>query len=206
MRFLYDRQDRPKGIAFVKYSTLADAEDAVKEFDGANAYNQPIRVKLVPSSEPFRPSGRNPFDNVEIPTKSLFDRIDKRSTPESEQESREPRRRDDRSRRDIDRYEPRDRRERSPMRKSQGQGRENGRRPGQRNETQERNGRGGRGPKPEENRRRMVGGRPQKTTEELDAEMAQYWNNKDDASNQTNTTTGTQPTNGNAGEVDMMVE
>ncbi len=72
----------------------------------------------------------------------------------------------------VDRYVPgRGSRSRSPRPRG-GRGRD-GRRPGARRERGERNGGGGRG------ERLAKDGRPKKTQEELDAEMEDYWGNKD---------------------------
>src|ERR1700742_3397881 len=70
----YDRAGRSEGLAFVTYEHVADARAAIREFDGANAKGQPIRLSLLPL-----PRRDNPFDRVENP-KSLFDRIEAPAT------------------------------------------------------------------------------------------------------------------------------
>ncbi|KAL8977991.1 MAG: hypothetical protein Q9177_006517, partial [Variospora cf. flavescens] len=77
----YDRAGRSSGTAFVTYQHLSDARLAIREFDGANAHGQPIRLALLPvaPSHDLRSRAapiRNPFDTVERPSRSLFDRID----------------------------------------------------------------------------------------------------------------------------------
>ncbi|KAH7063117.1 RNA recognition motif-containing protein [Macrophomina phaseolina] len=71
-KLVYDRSDRSTGVAFVVYRSLADARVACREFDGANAHGQPIHLSLLPPG----PSRRNPFDSVQRPSRSLFDRIE----------------------------------------------------------------------------------------------------------------------------------
>lgn len=76
----YDRAGRSDGTAFVTYSNVADAREAIRQFDGANAKGQPIRLTLLPMGPAggrARPVGRkdNPFDRVENP-RSLFDRVE----------------------------------------------------------------------------------------------------------------------------------
>ena len=167
VELLYDRNDRSRGIAYVTMPDPRDARDAVRDFDGANANGQPIRVSLAASAPANRP--RNPFDNVERPSRSLFDRIEKRSRSESPQTR--PRRGDRADRNDIDRYVPGERsgsQRRSPRpRGGRGGGERRGsRRPGER--------RGG-GPRTDGEGHRIVQGRPRKTQEELDAEMEDYF-------------------------------
>ncbi|KAI9374248.1 hypothetical protein BJX61DRAFT_325697 [Aspergillus egyptiacus] len=169
---VYDRAGRSEGIAYVTYSRYSDAKTAIAEFDGANAKGQPIRLSIT-SSGPRR--DRNPFDNVEKPKGSLFDRVerphgrDARSlSPEDRSEGAEGARRRRRGRRGagaasyrrsdvskpapdhIDRYVPG---QRSPAR------------------------RGGNGRRGGDNRESRRGGnpRPKKTQEELDQEMEDYW-------------------------------
>ncbi|KFG81848.1 putative RNA binding protein [Metarhizium anisopliae] len=152
----YDRAGRSEGVAYVTYEQREDAEEAIKQFDGANANGQPIRLTLLPS--------RNPFDTAVMPGRPLAERI---SAPGGRARSTSPRRRleeEDAARKGIDRYIP-GRRSRSPMpRRSGGRG---GRRPGARREggnNSNEGGRGGRG-----------NPRGKKTQEELDAEMADYF-------------------------------
>lgn len=80
----FDRAGRSSGTAFVTYTTLNDARAAIREFDGANANGQPIRLTILPtgpklhSADGFRGRGaaRNPFDTAVIPGRSLFERIE----------------------------------------------------------------------------------------------------------------------------------
>ena len=175
VKLLYDRMDRSEGTAFVTYKRPGDAKEAVTEFDGCNANGQPIRLTLLPTA-PAAVSKGNLFDRVERPTRSLFDRIE--GGPGSREDTRENtgsrrRNRSESPRRrpvpeGVDRYVPSGPRSRSPIRR-RGTPREPGRRPGQRREDSGRRGRAdGEG-------RSVVGGRPRKTAEELDAEMADYW-------------------------------
>ncbi|KAF2151975.1 RNA-binding domain-containing protein [Myriangium duriaei CBS 260.36] len=204
VQLLYDRHDRPTGTAFVTYHSPADARDAVREFDGANAYGQPIRVALQASAPADRPA------------RSLFDRI----------ESSEPRRRPARSvspaaRKDIDRYVPpgggEGRRDRSPIRR-RGTPREGGRRPGERAPNARGGGRGGArggargggrgGGRTDSDGRPLVGGRPRKTAEELDAEMNDYWGSNPEADKGATNGDGAVATKNTAPEpdVDLMIE
>jgi THO complex subunit 4 len=181
VKIRYDRAGRSEGLAFVIYNNMNDARTAIREFDGANAKGQPIRVTLLGPSNGARRGGRNPFDNVEKPKGSLFDRVEdpkarnERSlSPDGERRGGGDGRR--RGRRDegrlrhsdvskpapehIDRYIPG---HRSPVRRNGG-----GRRPGERRDAQRRTDSQG---------RPTVKGRPKKTQEELDAEMDDYWGN-----------------------------
>lgn len=185
MRLLYDRADRSQGTAFVIYEDYADARQAIRQFDGCNANDQPIRITMMPSG-PGAPSGPKGslFDRIEKPPRSLFERI------ESSREEGGPRRDRRRARSDsprggghlappdVDRYVP-GRASRSPIRR-RGTPREGGRRPGQRRDD---GGRGGRRPRTDDDGHKLVGGRPRKTAEELDAEMADYWGGKGEAGN-----------------------
>ncbi|ETI23010.1 hypothetical protein G647_04806 [Cladophialophora carrionii CBS 160.54] len=172
----YDRAGRSEGVAFVTYEHVADARAAIREFDGANAKGQPIKLSLIPL-----PRRDNPFDRVENP-RSLFDRIEApasrgRGRSESPMEDvdeergsrRGPRRggggprerRSDTTKpapENIDRYIPGQRDSRSSSHRG-------GRRPGERRERATKDSDG----------HRLVGGRPRKTAEELDAEMDDYW-------------------------------
>ncbi|KAG5999285.1 hypothetical protein E4U54_001942 [Claviceps lovelessii] len=154
----YDRAGRSEGTAYVTYERKQDAEEAIRQFDGANANGQPIRLKLLPS--------RNPFDTAVMPGRPLSERI---SNPGGRARSTSPRRRmtdEDASRRGIDRYVPGER-SRSPAPRRRG-GREEGRRPGARREGHAQDSaRGGARSNP----------RVKKTQEELDAEMADYFGN-----------------------------
>ncbi|OJJ02209.1 hypothetical protein ASPVEDRAFT_28814 [Aspergillus versicolor CBS 583.65] len=170
---VYDRAGRSEGVAYVTYARHSDARTAIAEFDGANAKGQPIRISIT-SSAPRR--GRNPFDNVEKPKGSLFDRVERPggrdarslSPTGNRSESAEDGGRRRRGRRGganyrrsdvskpapehIDRYIPG---QRSPVRRGGGGGRRQG----------------------GENRESRRGGnpRPKKTQEQLDQEMEDYW-------------------------------
>lgn len=155
------------------------AQRAVRQFDNQNAMGQPIYLSIQQSAGP-RPT-RNPFDNVEKPARSLFDRID------SNRRSASP------NARNVDRYVPggnargNQRNSRSPPRRRGGGGtpRESGRRPGARRENtggargenprDNTGGRRGGNPRKDNDGRPIVQGRPRKTAEELDAEMDDYW-------------------------------
>lgn len=180
VRMLFDRQDRSIGTAFVTYRRFADAEAAVREYDNANAYGQPVRVKLAAPSQP----ARNPFDYAERPGRSLFDRIE---APGDESRRNGGGRRRARSASpgrlapdDSDRYVPgtRSRDSRSSLPRRGGGARETGRRPGARREDS--GARGGRGRGGEG--RQTNNARPRKTAEELDAEMNDYWTGRGAAS------------------------
>ena len=146
---------------------------------------------------------RNPFDHVERPSRSLFERVDSsnkginarsgrnrhRSTSPDDYNGGDNNSGDDnyRVRRSnvakpppdhIDRYVPNRRNTRSPMPRfggaNNGGGRDGGRRPGARRDNSVRNDGGGRG----DGGTGGGGGggrRPKKTSDELDAEMADYW-------------------------------
>ena len=98
----------------------------------------------------------------------------------------------------VDRYTPGGRGSRSPVRR-RGTPREGGRRPGQRREE---GGRGPRGPKKDDEGRPIVQGRPRKTAEELDAEMADYFGGSGEQ--QGSGDSGAQQQNGASGDVDMI--
>ncbi|EEP78812.1 hypothetical protein UREG_03658 [Uncinocarpus reesii 1704] len=154
---LYDRAGRSEGIAFVTYKRLVDAQTAIREFDGANAKGQPIRLTLVQSDRNTR---RNPFDSAEKPKGSLFDRAERpRDTRSLSPENGNGYRRSDVSKpppENIDRYIPG---QRSPKR--------DGRSRGWRSvESRGRN---------DSRRGRNTAGRPKKTQEQLDQEMDDYW-------------------------------
>ncbi|GAM88479.1 hypothetical protein ANO11243_065120 [Dothideomycetidae sp. 11243] len=183
VQLLYDRHDRPTGTAFVTYFSLDDARDAVREFDGANACGQPIRVTMVPASS----AGGRGADARDKPARSLFDRIE----PADQGRRRHARSVSPAGRKDIDRYVPpggATRRERSPIRR-RGTPKDGGRRPGERAPQRggargggARGGGGGGGPRRTDNDGRpLVGGRPRKTAEELDAEMNDYWGSMQEA-------------------------
>jgi THO complex subunit 4 len=159
------------------YHDVRDAKMAIREFDGANANGQPIRLSLVAAAQAARPT-RNPFDTAIPPARSLADRI------ESPAGRRRPRDDDTRSasppkgrRSDvtkpapehIDRYVPGQRSSR-PRGGAATARTDSGRRPGARREQSNNQPRGR-----EEHGRNVGGARPRKTAEELDAEMADYW-------------------------------
>jgi THO complex subunit 4 len=195
----------------VTYSRLADARTAIREYDGANAKGQPIRLSLMPTgpaASRSAPAPRNPFDTARMPAKSLFERIsapagrDHRSdSPESPDSAsddynsrsrREPRiRHSDVSKpppENIDRYVPSQRsRSRSPPRRRRGEGR----RGGERREDSRRARDGGRDRDAEG--RRMVNGRPRKTQEELDRDMEDYWGSAGNAGESAGANSGVVP-------------
>ncbi|KAF2454205.1 hypothetical protein BDY21DRAFT_423800 [Lineolata rhizophorae] len=85
LALLYDRQDRSRGIAYVTYPYLSDARLAIREFDGANAHGQPIRLSLVASAASGSGGGAGGAGGDLIggsararprPGRSLFDRIE----------------------------------------------------------------------------------------------------------------------------------
>ncbi|RAO71724.1 uncharacterized protein BHQ10_007736 [Talaromyces amestolkiae] len=183
VRINFDRAGRSEGTATVTYQYLEDARQAIREFDGANAKGQPIRLTLLPGG------GRGAGGSKAEKSKSLFDRIERpladrteRSlSPDGEGATNGGRRRrggrggragrSDTSKPapdHIDRYVPgQQQSQRSPTRRGQ-----TGRRPGERrddrrggNRDVRRGANGGTGP------------RPKKTQEELDAEMDDYWGN-----------------------------
>ncbi|KAL2022817.1 hypothetical protein VTK56DRAFT_4633 [Thermocarpiscus australiensis] len=164
----YDRAGRSEGTAFVTYESHRDALQAIKEFDGANAAGQPIRLTLLPSGP-----RRNPFETAVKPGRPLAERI---TVPPGRSRSLSPHRQsdDEAARRGVDRYRPGGggrkggSRSRSPL---PGRRRDGGRRPGARREGGGGGGRrGGRG-----GERAGRDGRPKKTQEELDAEMEDYF-------------------------------
>ncbi|KAL8853503.1 MAG: hypothetical protein Q9221_001662 [Calogaya cf. arnoldii] len=178
----FDRAGRSSGTAFVTYHRISDARLAIREFDGANAHGQPIRLTLLPTApaNDIRGRGpvvaRNPFDTVERPAKSLFDRIDdprfgsRSRNRGGRSRSRSPGkpRRSDVSRpapEGVDRYVP----------PSGGSSRIRSRSPRKRGEDAV-GGRGrGRGGGRRGGARESGGVRPRKTQEELDKEMEDYW-------------------------------
>lgn len=185
-QLLYDRADRSRGIAFISYEDPRDANDAVREFDGANAYGQPIRLSLMPAG----PSGSSaPARNARTSTsvrsdrgaggRSLFDRVEapRRARSSSPHRRRGPGPAPDH----VDRYTPSDigSRDRSPPRRRGG----GGRRPGEKREGGVLGGRGRRGPPKDDQARPFVQGRPRKTADELDAEMTDYFAKDSGANN-----------------------
>jgi len=187
---------------------VADARAAIRDFDGANAKGQPIRLTLLPP-----PRRDNPFDKVENP-RSLFDRIEapggrdrrRSQSPTDEVEDdhgvrrgsrRGPGPRDRRTDTTrpapdgIDRYIPGQRGGRSSSHRG------GGRRPGER---RERTNRDGEGP-------RIANGRPRKTAEELDAEMDDYWGTSGTAQTENANNTGaatTAPAPAGGDDIDMI--
>ncbi|RDW63951.1 hypothetical protein BP5796_10453 [Coleophoma crateriformis] len=166
----YDRAGRSEGVAYVTYENAQDAKSAIREFDGANAKGQPIRLTAVPSG-PSAGRSRNPFDSAVIPGRSLADRITVAGGGRSRSLSPVRRYAPD----NVDRYVPGQRDSRSPPRRRERRdgGREGGRRPGARRE------RGDRGATRGPSERTARDGRPRKTQEELDAEMEDYWGSKE---------------------------
>ena len=43
---MYDKMGRSDGVAFVTYSSIDDANEAIRKYNGANAAGQPITVTL----------------------------------------------------------------------------------------------------------------------------------------------------------------
>jgi THO complex subunit 4 len=178
---VYDKQDRSRGIAFVVYPNIRYARAAIEEFDGANANGQPIRLSFVSNLPEARRA-------VERQPRSLMERIADSARQGGRQNDASD---DDNPRRsntnrappeNIDRYVPgqnggaprnggrNDSRRRSPRRNDRGT-----RRPGQRRQApRERTDQEGHA---------IVGGRPRKTAEELDAEMDNYWGGGAEGSN-----------------------
>ncbi|KAL8911630.1 MAG: hypothetical protein Q9171_003237 [Xanthocarpia ochracea] len=178
----FDRAGRSSGTAFVTYHHLSDARLAIRDFNGANAHGQPIRLTLLPTAPATDIRGRgsavarNPFDTVERPSKSLFDRIDdprfgsRSRNRGGRSRSRSPGkpRRSDVSRPapdGVDRYVP------SPV---GGTSRMRSRSPRRRGRDADGRGRG-RGGERRGGGRENAGARPRKTQEELDKEMEDYW-------------------------------
>ncbi|KAL9018261.1 MAG: hypothetical protein Q9185_004427 [Variospora sp. 1 TL-2023] len=176
----FDRAGRSSGTAFVTYQHLSDARLAIREFDGANAHGQPIRLALLPvaPSHGLRSRAapiRNPFDTVERPSRSLFDRIDDPRFGNASRSrggrsrSRSPGmpRRSDVTKpppEGVDRYVP------SPA----GRSRVRSRSP-RRSRGGDIGGRGRGGRERRGGRAENAGARPRKTQDELDKEMEDYW-------------------------------
>ncbi|MCJ1375987.1 hypothetical protein MMC20_007225 [Loxospora ochrophaea] len=166
----FDRAGRSSGTAFVTYESIADARLSIREFDGANAHGQPIRLTLLPSAvDGARGRGevRNPFDYAVKPGRSLFERVEEpRSGSGRDKRSRSPtgqRRSDTRKPppEGVDRYVPGGRRSRSrsPPRRGQRGARDRGADSG----------------------RRAANGRARKTQDDLDKEMDDYFGTKGDS-------------------------
>lgn len=174
VRIHYDDTNRSTGKAEVTYTYEEDAKQAVREFDGALAKGQPIRVRVLPSN--IRGRGGNPLDRAVPPVRSLLDRVEggrngSRSQNQDRDRSRSPgaKRAELRAnaREDIDRYVPEDRdgsraRRRSPRRGGDRGDRGNGRRRGDGDRVDSRR---------DDRGQRSTGARPRKTQEELDREM-----------------------------------
>ncbi|KAK7408973.1 hypothetical protein QQX98_008852 [Neonectria punicea] len=196
LQLRYDRAGRSEGTAYVTYELKEDAEEAVKQFDGANANGQPIRLSLLPSGP-----ARNPFDTAVMPGRPLAERI---STPRDRARSLSPHRHindEDASLKGIDRYVPgHGSRSRSPMpRRPRG-----GRRPGARRDNRDsgdnrdrardqEGGRGGRG-----------NPRSKKTQEELDAEMEDYFGGSAPAPEATNASAAPAQATTHVDDIDMI--
>jgi THO complex subunit 4 len=156
---------------------MHDAKRAIREFDGANANNQPIKLTLVPTQPAAGRPARNPFETALVrPSRPLSERVGRlaRSSHRGGSDDDNNTRQSDVSKPppdNIDRYVPGqdsgNERRRSPRpRRGDGHGRGDARRPGQRRERSNNN----HGDRP------AIGqGRPRKTAEELDAEMEDYW-------------------------------
>ncbi|KAK1754939.1 hypothetical protein QBC47DRAFT_204578 [Echria macrotheca] len=190
----YDRAGRSEGTAFVTYESHADAKEAIKEYNGANAAGQPIRLTLMPSGP-----RRNAFDSAVAPGRPLAERI---TVPAGRSRSMSPRRNsdDEAARRGVDRYRPGGQasRSRSPLPNRR---REGGRRPGARRDGGGRRGgrdegeKGGRGGRP--------AARPRKTQEELDAEMENYFGGNSGSANGTAAAAASGPAED---DIDMGIE
>lgn len=172
IRIDYDRAGRSEGSATVTYQHIDDARQAIREFDGANAKGQPIRLTLLPPGGgrggPKAEKSKSLFDRIERPR----DRTERSLSPEDDGNTGGRRRRGGRGRagaarrsdttkpapENIDRYVP-GQRQRSPVRRG------TGRRPGERRDEKRKTANGGAGGGP----------RPRKTQEELDQEMDDYW-------------------------------
>lgn len=129
---------------------------------------QPIRLTLMPTGP-----RRNPFDTAVKPGRPLAERITVPGGGRSRSLSPTRQSDEEAARRGVDRYRPggaKTSRSRSPLPNRR---REAGRRPGARRE-----GGGGRRGGGGSDRAERTGrdGRPKKTQEELDAEMADYFN------------------------------
>lgn len=197
---MYDRMDRSEGRAFVVFEDPRDARRAIADFDGQNANGQPIRLSLLPTGPSAESRGPAPsmFDRIQKPERSMFDRIERdrghgydsgdevgahrrMGGPPGRRERSDSPRKSRPALDGVDRYIPGGvRGSRSPGAR-RGTPREGGRRPGARHDEAGRGGRGGggrRGGRTDEEGRPLVGGRPKKTANELDAEMEDYWGAK----------------------------
>ncbi|KAI6779600.1 uncharacterized protein J7T54_008218 [Emericellopsis cladophorae] len=160
LQLRYDRAGRSEGTAYVTYELKEDASEAVKQFDGANANGQPIRLTMLGGRGD---RSRNPFDSAVMPGRPLSERISApgraRSHSPSGRYSQE-----DAARKGIDRYIPGGRSRTPPPARRRG-GANTGRRPGARRE---------RGPQ-DDTRGGRSAPRGKRTQEELDADMADYF-------------------------------
>ncbi|CAK7267259.1 hypothetical protein SEPCBS119000_002455 [Sporothrix epigloea] len=193
VELVYDRAGRSDGIAFIVYEYHEDARAAVREFDGANAKGQPIRLSFVPTGGRQRGAkggvsiggGRPLADRISQPRKGGdTDGQDENGRTSVSAAARQG----------IDRYVPEgtgsDRLSRSrspgPRRRGHGGGGGGGgRRPGERRGARNGQKNGGR-----DDANNNGGGnrRPRKTQEELDAEMADYFvDNSNSAETQADT-------------------
>jgi len=178
----YDRSGRSAGTAFITYQAVSSANRAIREFDGANAAGQPIRLTLLPTAPSIdiirgrAAAPRNPFNTAVKPGRSLFDRIEAPSVRSRSRSPGAPRRTNVEKPppNGVDRYVPsasgsrrRRSRTRSPRRRS----------PITRTRSPIRGrGRGGNaGREQRERGPRLVNGRPRKTQDQLDREMEDYW-------------------------------
>ena len=199
LNLLYDRAGRSEGVAYVTYMHNEDARAAIKEFDGANAKGQPIRLTMVALGREGNPL----IDRVERPQASLFDRVkyphrdmysfSDGSDDDDDDDGGRRRRNPDLPRKSnvsnpasglIDRYVPG---RRSPVQThgwgSRGWNSERPRTEYRRPVDHRRQGvrrprerfGGVRRPRASDGAL-MVNGRPRKTQEELDQEMDNYWN------------------------------
>ncbi|KAK1832893.1 hypothetical protein QBC39DRAFT_304093 [Podospora conica] len=191
----YDRAGRSEGTAFVTYESHLDAKEAIREFNGANAAGQPIRLSLVPSG----PLGGGRRNNAGASGRPLAERI---TVPGGRSRSLSPHRASDEeaARKGIDRYRPGSQaRSRSPLPNRR---REGGRRPGARRD----GGGGGRrgGGSERSERPERTGGRTRKTQEELDAEMEDYFNNGDSSAGQAAPANGSGANEAPVDDIDMI--
>ncbi|OKL64472.1 hypothetical protein UA08_00291 [Talaromyces atroroseus] len=168
VRIDYDRAGRSEGVATVTYQYLEDAKQAIREFDGANAKGQPIRLTLLRGGAKAE-KPKSLFERIERP----HDRAERSLSPDDEGANNAGgrRRRGGRGRggagrrsdvskpapEHIDRYVPG---------QDSSNRRNTGRRPGERRDEKRKDGGGG---------GRQNGARPRKTQEELDQEMDDYW-------------------------------
>ncbi|KAG9256991.1 uncharacterized protein F5Z01DRAFT_444406 [Emericellopsis atlantica] len=160
LQLRYDRAGRSEGTAYVTYELKEDASEAVKQFDGANANGQPIRLTMLGGRGD---RSRNPFDSAVMPGRPLSERVSApgraRSHSPSGRYSQE-----DAARKGIDRYIPGGRSRTPPPARRRGAA-NTGRRPGARRE---------RGPQ-DDTRGARSAPRGKRTQEELDADMADYF-------------------------------